>query len=68
MNPSWQQASGELDAHAWSISEWPSHLSFPLVIDTVDAVDEDGRTDFFQAEDGIRDSPEWLEFRRVLFR
>ena len=23
---------------------------------------------FFQAEDGIRDSPEWLEFRRVLFR
>ena len=22
----------------------------------------------FQAEDGIRDSPEWLEFRRVLFR
>eukprot|EP01047_Picozoa_sp_COSAG01_P120276 COSAG01_NODE_49002_length_376_cov_0.527076_1_plen_92_part_01 len=23
---------------------------------------------FFQAEDGIRDSPEGLEFRRVLFR
>ena len=23
---------------------------------------------FFQAEDGIRDAPEWLEFRRVLFR
>ena len=23
---------------------------------------------FFQAEDGIRDSDMWLEFRRVLFR
>src|SRR3546814_14932325 len=23
---------------------------------------------FFQAEDGIRDTHEWLEFRRVLFR
>eukprot|EP01044_Picomonas_judraskeda_P044675 COSAG03_NODE_24096_length_275_cov_0.426136_1_plen_47_part_10 len=39
-----------------------------LIMTYIEEIEPAPTLQFFQAEDGIRDTNSWLEFRRVLFR